>query len=72
MAETGIISEMREKGIKWIFIGSVDNVLLNMVDPILIGLTINQNNEIASKSIAKKIQVKELEYFVRQMEYHQL
>ncbi len=54
MAETGIISEMREKGIKWIFIGSVDNVLLNMVDPILIGLTINQNNEIASKSIAKK------------------
>ena len=54
MAETGIISEMKEKGIEWIFIGSVDNVLLNMVDPILIGLTINQNNEVASKSIAKK------------------
>lgn len=54
MAETGIITEMKEKGIQWIFIGSVDNVLLNMVDPILIGLTINQNNQIASKSIAKK------------------
>ena len=53
MAETGIISEMREKGIKWIFIGSVDNVLLNMVDPILIGLTIKQNNLIGSKSVVK-------------------
>lgn len=54
MAETGIISSMKKEGIEWIFIGSVDNVLLNMVDPMLIGLTINQNNEIASKSIAKK------------------
>lgn len=53
MKETGIIEDMKSKGIKWVFIGAVDNILLNMVDPILIGLTINENHVIASKSIAK-------------------
>jgi UDP-N-acetylglucosamine pyrophosphorylase len=44
---------MKKKGIKWIFIGSVDNALLNMVDPMLIGLTIEDGNEIGSKSVVK-------------------
>ena len=35
------------------FIGSVDNALLNMVDPVLLGLTIKEGNEIGSKSIVK-------------------
>lgn len=53
MAKSGVLDEMKEKNIKWIFIGSVDNVLLNMVDPILIGLTIDEKHEAASKSVAK-------------------
>lgn len=53
MKKAGIIDEMEQKGIKWIFIGAVDNALLNMVDPTLIGLTIEEGNEAASKSIAK-------------------
>ena len=53
MKKSGILDDMKEKNIKWIFIGAVDNVLLNMVDPILLGLTIYENNEIASKSIVK-------------------
>ena len=53
MAKAGILDEMQKNGIKWIFIGSVDNVLLNMVDPILIGLTIDEKHEAASKSVAK-------------------
>lgn len=54
MRKDGIIDDMEKRGIKWVFIGAVDNALLNMVDPILLGLTINQGNEAASKSIAKK------------------
>ena len=46
MKNTGILEDMRKKGIKWIFIGSVDNVLLNMVDPMLVGLTSEQGNQI--------------------------
>lgn len=53
MKESGTLDDMKKRGIKWIFIGAVDNVLLNMVDPILLGLTISQNHVIASKSIAK-------------------
>ena len=53
MAKNGIIEEMKQKGIKWIFIGSVDNTILNMVDPILVGLTIDEKHEAASKSVAK-------------------
>ena len=53
MKESGILYDMKQKGIDWIFIGSVDNALLNMVDPLLVGLTIIEGNEIGSKSVAK-------------------
>ena len=54
MKQDGVLADMEKRGIKWIFIGAVDNALLNMVDPILLGLTISEDNQIASKSIAKK------------------
>lgn len=53
MKNEGILEDMQTRGIKWIFIGAVDNALLNMVDPVLVGLTISEGNEAASKSIAK-------------------
>ena len=53
MKQNGILDDMKQKNIKWVFIGSVDNALLNMVDPILLGLTVANNDKIATKSIAK-------------------
>ena len=53
MKKAGILDEMKKNNIKWVFIGAVDNALLNMVDPILIGLAIDEKHEIASKSIPK-------------------
>ncbi len=53
MKKDGVLNDMKSKGIKWVFIGAVDNALLNMVDPILLGLTINDCNEIGSKSVVK-------------------
>lgn len=53
MAKAGVLEDMKKKNVKWIFIGAVDNILLNMVDPILLGLTIDEKNEAASKSVAK-------------------
>jgi UDP-N-acetylglucosamine/UDP-N-acetylgalactosamine diphosphorylase len=49
----GVIDDMKKRGIEWVFIGAVDNALLNMVDPILLGLTINDINEIGAKSVVK-------------------
>ena len=50
----GILDDMKQKGIKWVFIGAVDNALLNMVDPILLGLTSCDGNQIGSKSVVKR------------------
>ena len=50
---SGCLSDMKDRGIKWIFIGGVDNALLKMADVTLLGLAIKQGVEIASKSIVK-------------------
>jgi len=50
---SGCLADMKEKGIKWVFIGSVDNALLKMVDVTLLGMAKSQNVQIASKSIVK-------------------
>ena len=49
----GCLDDMKKRGIKWVFIGSIDNVLLKMIDPSLIGLAIQKNVEIATKSVVK-------------------
>ena len=54
LKKDGILEDMHKKGIKWIFVGGVDNILLKIIDPILTGVTIKENNKIASKSVVKK------------------
>lgn len=53
MYKNNIVEDMEAKGIKWVFIGGIDNVLLNMVDPLFMGLAIDRNVNVASKSIVK-------------------
>ena len=53
LRESGCLADMKEKGIKWIFIGGVDNVLLKMADVTLLGMAIKQGVQIASKSVVK-------------------
>ena len=50
---SGCLAEMKEKGIKWVFIGGVDNVLLKMADVTLLGMAKDKNVQIASKSVVK-------------------
>ena len=45
--------KMRELGVKWIFIGGVDNCLVKMVDPILMGMAIQKHVTAAGKSVVK-------------------
>ena len=53
LRKSGALADMKERGIKWVFIGGVDNVLLKMADTTLLGLAIDTNVKIASKSIVK-------------------
>ena len=53
MRKDGVIADMKNKGIEWIFIGGVDNVLAKMVDAVLTGLSIKNNVLAAGKSVVK-------------------
>lgn len=53
MEVSGCLADMEKRGVKWLFIGSIDNVLLKMADPTLIGLAEEKNVEIATKSVLK-------------------
>jgi len=51
--EYNLLDNMYNKGIEWLFIGGVDNVLLNPLDPLFIGCSIDSKKEIASKTLFK-------------------
>lgn len=53
MAINGCLADMEARGVKWLFIGSIDNVLLKMADPTLIGLAEDRGVDIATKSVLK-------------------
>ena len=53
MRKNGVLYAMKEKGIEWVYIGGVDNVLAKMVDPVLTGLAISQGTLMAGKSVVK-------------------
>lgn len=53
MQKNGILKDMNQRKIEWIYICSVDNILLQIIEPLLLGLTVFQNNLIASKTIVK-------------------
>ena len=48
-----ILEDMKSKNIEWLYISGVDNIMVNFIDPIFLGLTIKNNMQIASKSVAK-------------------
>ncbi len=50
---SGCLADMKERGVKWVFIGAVDNVLLKMADITLLGMAIKKQVQIASKSVVK-------------------
>ena len=53
LVKNGMTEKMRQMGIEWAFIGGVDNCLVKMVDPVLMGLAIDKKVTVACKSIVK-------------------
>ena len=53
MKKNDVTKDMKEKGIEWAFIGPVDNVLVKMVDPILLGIMIDKKVLAGGKSVVK-------------------
>ena len=53
MLKRNVISELDSLGVKWVFTCGVDNPLVNMVDPYLLGLAITKNCKLATRSLVK-------------------
>ena len=48
-----MIDDMKSKNIEWLYISGVDNIMVKFIDPVFLGLTVKNNMQIASKSVAK-------------------
>lgn len=53
MRKNGVLEDMKQRGIKWVFIGPVDNVLVKMVDAMFIGICEEKKVLAGGKSIIK-------------------
>ena len=54
MKADGILDDIYNKKIEWLSFSGVDNVILEIVDPLFLGLTIHNNKLIASKTLFKE------------------
>jgi len=53
MFKNGIVDDMKQKNVEWIFIGPVDNPLVQMTDELMLGLAKETNSMAVGKSIVK-------------------
>ena len=65
MRRNGVLFDMEARGIEWAFIGPVDNVLVNMVDPILLGVVLDKNVPAGGKSVVKAYPSEKVGVFCR-------
>lgn len=48
---SGMLEDMHSRGIKDVFMNNVDNAVVKVLDPVLLGLHISEDNDVTSKSI---------------------
>ncbi len=53
MSKNYILEDMKSRGIEWVFISGVDNVLAGLVDAVATGLALNNNVKATGKSVVK-------------------
>lgn len=53
MFKNGIVDDMKQKNVEWIFIGPVDNPLVQMTDELMLGLAEETNAMAVGKSVVK-------------------
>ena len=53
LVKSRMTKKMKEMDIEWVFIGGVDNCLVKMVDPVLMGIAIDKGVTAAGKSVVK-------------------
>lgn len=53
MDKCGVKADMKKRGVKWLFVGGIDNVLVRIADPIFLGFIAQSGCLAAGKSVIK-------------------
>ncbi|MFC6293107.1 uridylyltransferase [Macrococcus epidermidis] len=74
---TGVNNALKDKGVEYLYINNIDNVLVKVLDPILCGLAVDSQSDVTTKTIAAKDnesvgRVIEVEGVKQVMEYTEL
>lgn len=54
MAACGVIEDMKKRGIQWVFVGGIDNVLVKLCDPLFVGFLAKNGYRLGGKSLIKR------------------
>ena len=54
MIRSGIAADMKQRGVQWIFVGGIDNVLVRLCDPMFVGFMEASGQMIGGKSLIKR------------------
>ena len=54
MLGRGVIDDMKKRGIKWIFVGGIDNILVQLADPCFLGYISLNGYKLGGKSLIKR------------------
>lgn len=54
MLGRGVIADMKDRGIEWIFVGGIDNILVQLADPCFLGYISNEGFMLGGKSLIKR------------------
>lgn len=53
MTKSGVKADMKKRGVKWLFVGGIDNVLVRLADPVFLGFTAQSGCLASGKSVMK-------------------
>lgn len=54
MIRSGVAADMKKRGVQWIFVGGIDNVLVRLCDPMFVGFMEASGQMIGGKSLIKR------------------
>ncbi len=54
MMKSGVAADMKKRGVQWIFVGGIDNVLVRLCDPMFVGFMEQSGKMIGGKSLIKR------------------